>query len=146
MADLGGLNLGPHRKPSQGSNGTNIFPRRLASRHLEVEGGDGRGGGVWRTRVGVEPETPRVQSTGGKVLGISFFFLRHLPLKLYLCSPAFWKKKLGSAGIQIEFFSSGVRPRDPPRSRGAARGAMRPWGVEPETPRVQPHGGDFNCP
>ena len=74
MADLGGLNLGPHRKPSQGSNGTNIFPRRLASRHLEVEGGDGRGGGYGGHASGLNPRPLGFNPQGEKSSALVFFF------------------------------------------------------------------------
>ena len=85
-------------------------------------------GGVWRTRVGVEPETPRVQSTGGKVLGIFFFFLRHLPLKLYLCSPAFWKKKIGVGWDTNRYFFQRSTTQGPPEVKGSGEGSYEAVG------------------
>ena len=79
---------------------------------------------------------------GGEILGISFFFVRHLPLKLYLCCPAFWKKKkkLG-ASWDVNRYKCFPAEYDLETPRGQGRREGSGW-LNPRPLGFNPHGGD----
>ena len=132
MADPWGLNLGPHRANPPGIQRTQYFSRGGWLQDLS------RSRGRWAAReyggsVGVEPEIPRVQR--GEIL-------RHLPLKLYLCSLAFWKKKkkLG-AGWDVNRYKCFPAEYDLETPRGQGRREGSGW-LNPRPLGFNPHGGD----